>query len=148
MSPTEPVKLVCPVCRHSPVKSMVPSPRGAYCLCEACGHMWQEEGLLLTSRGSSNQFNRRKTDRRGPTDSLRCAHCGQIDERHELRWRELIDRIADLETENALLRSSAIAFGELAERLNLRVRNDRRSGLERRAEPRTTPDRRAENSGR
>lgn len=110
--------------------------------------MWQEEGLLLTSRGASNEFKRRKSDRIGPTEGLRCTHCGQVDERQELRWRELTDRIAELETENALLRSSAIAFGELAERLNLRVRNDRRSGLDRRSEPRMTPDRREENSGR
>lgn len=142
MSPTDPLNVVCPACGRTPVRCMVPSQRGAYCLCEACGHMWQEEGLLLVSRESSNAPKRRKSDMPEPSDRLACSHCGHIDGRqeHERRW--LAERLAELETENALLRASAIAFGELAERLNLRVRHDRRSGLDRRTEGRTTPDRR------
>ena len=136
----DPVNVVCPACGRSPVKCLVPSPRGPYCLCEGCGHMWQEEGLLLSSRESSSALRRRKSDRQEPASP--CSHCGRIDERHERERRELSERVTELETENALLRASAVAFGELAERLNFRVRHDRRSGLERRGEGRTTPDRR------
>ena len=108
--------------------------------------MWQEEGLLLTSRGPSKELKRRRSDKEDPADSLRCPQCGHFDERHEREWRDLSERLAELETENTLLRASAIAFGELAQRLNLRVRTDRRSGFDRRQQSRTTSDRRTANS--
>ncbi|HEY1307987.1 MAG TPA: hypothetical protein VGF24_30750 [Vicinamibacterales bacterium] len=49
---------------------------------------------------------------------------------------------ADLEEENRHLRQAAGAFGQLAERLNISLRRERRRTLDRRHEPRETPDRR------
>ena len=51
-------------------------------------------------------------------------------------------RISDLEAENAHLRESANAFGELAERLNKQLREERRKAAERRTEKRSPSDRR------
>lgn len=130
MSPTDPLNVVCPACGRSPVKFIVPSERGAYCLCQTCGHLWQEEGLVISARGSSKAPRRRKSDPQAAVEA------------QQREIRQLKKRIAELETENSLLRASAIAFGELAERLNDRVRRDRRSGLDRRHQPRATRDRR------
>jgi hypothetical protein len=131
VSPTDPLNVVCPACGRSPVKFIVPSERGAYCLCQTCGHIWQQEGLLLSFRaGSGKRPKRRRSD---PPPVV---------EEQQREIRRLKKRIAELETENSLLRASAIAFGELAERLNARVRRDRRNGLDRRHQQRTTPDRR------
>ena len=165
MKPSDPVNLACPVCGRSPVTCMVPSEHGAYCGCDFCGHMWQQEGLFFNRPASPfSHLKRRKTDwsgdRRGladpppgdrsrressgdqPVESTACSHCGRIDERHDHEIKRFMRRIAELESINALLESSARAFGELAERLNQRVRSDRRSGVERRNHQRTTPDRR------
>lgn len=51
-------------------------------------------------------------------------------------------RISELEAENEELRRSAQDFGELAERLNMELRNERRRGQERRARSRPASDRR------
>ena len=51
-------------------------------------------------------------------------------------------RIAELESENAHLRASAKAFGELAERLNQQLREERRKTADRRNEERASGDRR------
>jgi hypothetical protein len=148
VKPYDPVNVACPVCGRSPVTCMVPSERGAYCGCDFCGHMWQQEGLFLNRPASqASNFKRRKSDWADtsggtPVIGSPCSHCGRVDERHEYEIGRLMRRIAQLESENALLESSAKAFGELAERLNERIRPDRRSGLDRRKHPRTTPDRR------
>lgn len=130
MSPTNPLKVVCPACRRSPVKFIVPSERGAYCLCQSCGHIWQEAGLKISGRTAPGAPQRRKTDRDVVLEG----------QRREIS--RLKSRIAELETENALLRASAIAFGELAERLNERIRQNRRRGADRRKQPRASADRR------
>ena len=51
-------------------------------------------------------------------------------------------RLAELEDENAELRASSQAFGDLAERLNQALQLERRSGTERRVSVRPSPDRR------
>ena len=51
----------------------------------------------------------------------------------------LTRRIVELETENARLRQAAVAFGELAERLNERLRAERGGADRRRRRP--APDR-------
>lgn len=51
-------------------------------------------------------------------------------------------RIAELQEENAALREAARTFGDLAERLNQELKDERRRNNERRAHPRNTPDRR------
>jgi hypothetical protein len=51
------------------------------------------------------------------------------------------ERVAELESENEALRRSADAFGQLAERLNAQLQEERRHG-ERRRQLRTPPDRR------
>ena len=169
MKPTDPVNLVCPMCGRSPVTCMVPSERGAYCGCDFCGHMWQQEGLFFNRQSPpAITSRRRRTDWGGsggrPTEpvradgtqlasgeqlgveAVRCSHCGMIDERRDREVRRLTERVAELEAENRLLESSARAFGELAERLNQRIRFDRRGGLDRRRVERSTPDRRAPQS--
>jgi hypothetical protein len=58
---------------------------------------------------------------------------------------ELLDckrRLAELEQENAELRASSEAFGNLAERLNRELQLERRSGAERRLAARPGSDRR------
>lgn len=59
---------------------------------------------------------------------------------HELL--ECKRRLAELERENAELRASSEAFGNLAERLNLELQIERRSGNERRLALRPSSDRR------
>jgi hypothetical protein len=51
-------------------------------------------------------------------------------------------RLAELELENAELRASSEAFGDLAERLNRELQLERRVGGERRIVVRPSPDRR------
>jgi hypothetical protein len=55
-------------------------------------------------------------------------------------WCE--ERIEELEAENRELREASTMFGELAERLNLELRQERRSGIDRRVRGRETEDRR------
>ena len=55
---------------------------------------------------------------------------------------ECKERLAELEEENADLRKSSRAFGDLAERLNDELNDERRSGSDRRIEVRPAPDRR------
>ena len=52
------------------------------------------------------------------------------------------DRIHELEDENRELRHAATRFGELAERLNMQLRNERRQNPERRQAARNSGDRR------
>jgi len=52
-------------------------------------------------------------------------------------------RIEQLEEENDYLRRSSEEFGRLAERLNEELQRERRGGADRRALPRSSPDRRA-----
>ena len=61
---------------------------------------------------------------------------------HPAMSDDLKSRIAELESENAHLRESANAFGELAERLNYELREERRRNAERRTMYRGSPDRR------
>ena len=56
--------------------------------------------------------------------------------------RQYQEEIRSLREENELLRRSARAFGALAERLHVSLQEERRRGQERRAQIRTTPDRR------
>lgn len=51
-------------------------------------------------------------------------------------------KIAELQEENAALREAARTFGDLAERLNQELKEERRRNKERRSHPRSTPDRR------
>lgn len=128
--PNDLLNLVCPACRRSPVKGLAPSERGAYCACEFCGHKWQQEGLRISWRQAADHPTRRKSDRPDrtpePEAPTPCSHCGRVDEEHERRVRHLLDRIAVLEADSALLRDSARTFGELADRLNQQLR--RRNG--------------------
>ena len=122
------------------MKGLVPSDHGAYCVCDSCGHKWQQEGLYISWRGGLPEHPvRRKSDRHGaPENPTPCSHCGSIDEAHERRIRELTDRMTELEAENAILRDSARSFGDLADRLNQQLRE-----LPRRAKnrPRRGPSR-------
>jgi hypothetical protein len=60
----------------------------------------------------------------------------------EQALQECEDKIKELEEENQHLRESSHAFGQLAERLNRTLLQERRMGLERRHAPRPNPDRR------
>jgi hypothetical protein len=52
------------------------------------------------------------------------------------------DELARLKEENLLLRRAADTFGQLAERLDIALKEERRSGLSRRRLARPDPDRR------
>ncbi len=54
-----------------------------------------------------------------------------------------IETVQRLEEENEQLREAAGAFGQLAERLNQTLRDERRRGSERRQAPRPNSDRRS-----
>ena len=68
-----------------------------------------------------------------------CPTCGKADEAAGSR-QQLEERIRTLEAENVRLSDAAKRFGELAERLNEQLRDERRRGQERR--PRDSRDRR------
>lgn len=51
-------------------------------------------------------------------------------------------KIAELQEENTALREAARTFGDLAERLNQELKEERRRNMERRSQTRNTPDRR------
>jgi hypothetical protein len=55
-------------------------------------------------------------------------------------------RLAQLEEENRDLRHSSEQFGRLAERLNSELREERRTGIDRRHAPRDRADRRGESA--
>ena len=59
---------------------------------------------------------------------------------HELQ--ECEDKVKELEEENQHLRESSDAFGQLAERLNQTLQQERRTGIERRQSARPNDDRR------
>jgi len=144
--PSDSLHLVCPACGRNRVKGLVPSERGAYCVCQCCGHKWQQEGLRISWRdGEPENPGRRKTDRsRGrlpdggatdaPAEGIPCSHCGRIDEGHQRTLRHLAERVAKLEAENALLRDSSRSFGELADRLNQQLRREPGSAREERCD--------------
>ena len=52
------------------------------------------------------------------------------------------EQVDQLKRENNLLREASRTFGALAERLNASLAAERRLGLERRSQPRPSPDRR------
>jgi hypothetical protein len=52
------------------------------------------------------------------------------------------DKVRELEEENQHLRESSDAFGQLAERLNKTLQQERRAGIDRRQSPRSNADRR------
>ena len=52
------------------------------------------------------------------------------------------EELARLREENALLRRAADTFGQLAERLDVALKEERRSGRSRRRQARPEPDRR------
>jgi hypothetical protein len=56
--------------------------------------------------------------------------------------QECEDKVKELEEENEHLRESSHAFGQLAERLNQTLQQERRAGVERRQLPRPNGDRR------
>lgn len=130
------VNVPCRRCARGPVQCILPSERGAYLRCDACGHLWQEDGLVLARRGRRDRCpGRRRDDRftgrvRGSPSEVgaadRCPHCGRIsDDEAQRLMQRLAERIAQLEEDNRLLRESARGFGELAERLSERVRDER-----------------------
>jgi hypothetical protein len=64
------------------------------------------------------------------TNSL-CPSCGRPEDR-AARLHDLQQRVMELEAENARLSEAARKFGELAERLNDQLREERRRAQERR----------------
>lgn len=56
---------------------------------------------------------------------------------------ECCQRIAELEEENEHLRRASAGFGQLAERLNVELREERRHRADPRRVTRSTPERRA-----
>ncbi len=67
----------------------------------------------------------------------------ETDKPLEHALQECEDKVKHLEEENEHLRESSDAFGQLAERLNQTLQQERRMGLERRQSPRTNGDRRS-----
>jgi hypothetical protein len=63
----------------------------------------------------------------------------------ERALQECEDKVRHLEEENQHLRDSSHAFGQLAERLNRTLQEERRAGIERRHSPRPSGDRRSRN---
>lgn len=61
----------------------------------------------------------------------------------EQALQECEDKVRQLEEENQHLRESSHAFGQLAERLNHTLLQERRAGIERRQSPRPNADRRS-----
>jgi len=73
-----------------------------------------------------------------------CPCCAKQDcEAYRSHVQLLEQRIAALEEENAQLSLSANTFGDLAERLNERLRDKRHTGVDRRESYRPSPDRRS-----
>jgi hypothetical protein len=60
--------------------------------------------------------------------------------------QECEDRVKELEEENQHLRAASDSFGQLAERLNVTLQQERRAGNDRRQEPRPHGERRHANS--
>jgi len=142
LRPNDPSQFVCPSCGRHRVRWLAPSDRGAYCRCESCGHMWQQEGARVSMRSTpAIQLHRRKSDAKPPRSQhgkdpyaadVVCPHCGKEDEEQQRLVRRLKQRIADLERDNAILLESARSFGDLADRLNEQLRERQRVGSHRR----------------
>ena len=66
----------------------------------------------------------------------------ETDKPLEHALQECEDKVKELEEENDHLRESSHAFGQLAERLNKTLQEERRAGVERRQSPRPNGDRR------
>ena len=60
--------------------------------------------------------------------------------------QECEDKVRQLEEENQHLREASDTFGQLAERLNVTLRNERRTGTDRRQWPRPNGERRQRES--
>jgi hypothetical protein len=67
----------------------------------------------------------------------------ETDKPMEHALQECEDKVKHLEEENQHLRDSSDAFGQLAERLNRTLQEERRAGIERRQSPRPMGDRRS-----
>jgi hypothetical protein len=67
----------------------------------------------------------------------------ETDKPLEHALQECEDKVKHLKEENEHLRESSHAFGQLAERLNRTLEQERRMGLERRQSPRPKGDRRS-----
>jgi dsDNA-specific endonuclease/ATPase MutS2 len=67
----------------------------------------------------------------------------ETDKPLEHALQECEDKVRQLEEENQHLRDSSHAFGQLAERLNRTLEQERRLGVERRESPRPGDDRRS-----
>lgn len=67
------------------------------------------------------------------------------DEKRQDPLKACMETVQRLEEENKHLRTAAGAFGQLAERLNQALQEERRTGTERRGHQRITNDRRASN---
>jgi hypothetical protein len=65
----------------------------------------------------------------------------ETDKPLEHALQECEDKVKELEDENQHLRESSHAFGQLAERLNKTLQEERRAGVERRQSPRPNGDR-------
>jgi predicted RNase H-like nuclease (RuvC/YqgF family) len=66
------------------------------------------------------------------------------DQSIEHALQECEEKVKELEEENQHLRDASDAFGQLAERLNRTLQQERRAGFERRQSPRGSADRRQE----
>ena len=67
----------------------------------------------------------------------------EADKRLEHALQDCEDKLKHLEEENVHLRESSHAFGQLAERLNQTLRQERRMGIDRRQSARPSDDRRS-----
>ena len=67
----------------------------------------------------------------------------ETDKPIERALQECEDKVKDLEEENQHLRDASDAFGQLAERLNQTLKQERRLGSDRRESPRPGDDRRS-----
>lgn len=110
----------CPRCGRLPVTRLHSSTQGVYCQCPGCGHMWEQVHEAPAPRPRPGTPQRRRSDfariARQDEDCDLCRHlAGQL--------LEVIKRVGELEAENASLRQSSRAFGDLAERLNQVLRN-------------------------
>jgi hypothetical protein len=70
----------------------------------------------------------------------------ETDKNSPKELQECEDKVRQLEEENQQLREASDTFGQLAERLNVTLRNERRAGNDRRQLPRPNGERRQHES--